>query len=45
MCYFRNTNIFGYSFGKFVASKYIRIFIRYIMWHPNIFGYSFVSII
>ena len=39
LCYFRNTNISGYSFGKYVASKYIRIFIRYIMWHPNIFGY------
>ena len=45
LCYFRNTNIFGYSFGKYVASEYIRIFIRYIMWHPNIFGYSFVSIL
>ena len=44
-CYFWNTNIFGYSFGKYVASEYIRIFIRYIMWHPNIFRYSFVSIL
>ena len=32
-------------FGKYVASKYMRIFIRYIMWHSNIFGYSFVSIL
>ena len=45
LCYFRNTNIFGYLFGKYVASEYIRIFIRYIMWHPNIFGYLFVSIL
>ena len=37
-CYFRNTNIFGYLFGKYVASKYILIFIQYIIWHPNIFG-------
>ena len=44
-CYFRNTNIFGYLFGKYVAYKYIWIFIRYIMWHPNIFGYPFVSIL
>ena len=44
-CYSRNTNIFGYSFGKYVASEYIWIFIRYIMWHPNIFWYSFVSIL
>ena len=44
-CYFRNTNIFEYSFGKYVASKYIWIFVRYIMWYLNIFGYSFVSIL
>ena len=40
-CYFRSTNIFGYSFGKYVAFKYIQIFVWYIMWHPKIFGYSF----
>ena len=45
LCYFRNTNIFGYLFGKYVASEYIQVFIWYIMWHPNIFGYSFVSIL
>ena len=44
-CFFRNTNIFRYSFGKYVASKKIRIFILYIIWHPNIFGYLFVSIL
>ena len=43
--YIRNTNIFGYLFGKYVATEYIWIFIRYLMWHPNIFGYSFVSIL
>ena len=36
-CYFQSTNIFGYLFGKYVASKNIRIFIRYITWHPNIY--------
>ena len=30
--------------GKVVAFEYIRIFVRNIMWHPNTFGYSFVSI-
>ena len=45
LCYFRNTNVSGYSFGKYVASEYFRIFIRYIMWHLNIFGYLFVSIL
>ena len=44
-CYFRNTNIFRYLFGKYIASKYIRIFIRYMMWHPNMFRYLFVSIL
>ena len=39
MCYLQSTNIFGYSFSKYVASEYIQIFVRYIMWHPNIFGY------
>ena len=43
LCYIRSTNILGYSLGKYVASKYIRIFIRYILWHPNKFGYLFVS--
>ena len=43
-CYFRSTNIFGNLLGKYVAPEYIRIFIRYILWHPNIFGYSLVSI-
>ena len=38
-------NIFGYSFGKYVASEYIQIFVWYIMWHPNIFGDSFVPIL
>ena len=41
-CYFRNIYIFKYLFGKYVASEFIWIFIRYIIWHPNIFGYSFV---
>ena len=45
LCYFRRTNIFGYSFGKCVVSEYIRIFVRYMTWHLNIFGYSFVSIL
>ena len=44
-CYFRSTNIFGYSFGKYVAIKYIWIFVWYILVHPNTFGYSFVSIL
>ena len=44
-CYFQSTNLFGYSFGKYMASEYIWIFVWYIMWHPNIFGYSFVSIL
>ena len=44
-CYFQHTNIFGYSFGKYVASEYILIFVRYIMWHPNIFRYLFMSIL
>ena len=44
-CYFRKMNIFGYLFGKYIASEYIRILIRYIIWHPNIFGYLFVSIL
>ena len=28
-----------------MASEYIWIFVRFITWHPNIFGYSFVSIL
>ena len=42
LCYFRSTNIFGYSFGKYMASEYIWIFVRYTILPPNIFGYSFV---
>ena len=45
LCYFRNTNIFGHSFGKYAAFKDIHIFVRYIILHPNLFGYSFVSIL
>ena len=45
LCYFCRTNIFGYLFGKYVASEYIWIFVRYIMWHPKLFGYLFVSIL
>ena len=45
LCYFWHTKIFGYLFGKYVASKYIQIFVQYIMCHPNIFGYLFVSIL
>ena len=44
ICYFRSTNIFGYLFGKYVASEYIWIFVLYIMRHPDIFRYSFVPI-
>ena len=44
LCYFQSTNIFRYLFGKYVSVEYIWIFVRYIMWHQNIFGYSFVSI-
>ena len=44
-CYFWSMNIFGYSFGKYVALTYIRIFVWYIMWHLNIFRYLFVSIL
>ena len=44
LCHFC-TNIFRYSFSKYVASEYIRIFVWYIMWNPNIFGYLFVSIL
>ena len=43
-CYFRRTNIFRYLVGKCVASQYIRIFVWYIMLHPNIFVYLFVSV-
>ena len=43
--FFRRTNIFGYLFGKYVASENIRIFVCYILWHPNIFIYLFVSIL
>ena len=45
LCYFRSTNIFRYSFGKYVASKYILVFVWYIMRHLNIFGYLFLSIL
>ena len=45
LCYLWRTNIFRYLFSKYVASKYIWIFIWYILWHPNIFKYSFVSIL
>ena len=27
LCYFLSTNIFGYSFGMYVAFKYTRIFL------------------
>ena len=33
LCYFRSTNKFGYSFGKYVEFEYIQIIVRYIMWH------------
>ena len=45
LCYFWRTNIFRYLFGIFLASKYIYIFVWYIIWHLNIFVYSFVSIL
>ena len=28
-----------------LVNLFIQIFVQYIMWHPNIFGYLFVSIL
>ena len=30
---------------KYISSEYIRIFVRYIIWHTNIFGLLFQSIL
>ena len=45
LCYFWSTIMFGYLFGNYVVLKYIQIFVWYIMWHPNIFGYLFLSVL